>query len=75
MPRNLEAEQYDVKVRLSRKRLRAPHAHRIKRDMYQTDIDALDIRLAEPRGTKVARQELQQAEVRRNEVVNVLLAC
>jgi hypothetical protein len=75
MPRNLEAEQYDVKVRLSRKRLRTPHAHRIECDMYQTDIDALDIRLAEPRGTKVAGQELQQAEVRRNEVVNVLLAC
>lgn len=64
-----------MKVRLPCQRLLTPpRAHRIKRNMQQPNIYTLDIRLTKSRRTKVARQELQQTKVRRNQVINMLLA-
>ena len=62
-----------MKITLPSQRLRAPPAHRIKRNMHKPYINALNIRLAESRRTKVTRQELQQPKVRRNKVVYILL--
>lgn len=73
MSRNPQTQQNDVEVRFSRQRLRKPPTHRIKRDIYQPHIHALDIRLTQPRRTEVAGQELQQAEVRRDQIINLLL--
>lgn len=62
-----------MEVCLPCKRLRTSHTHRVKRDVYQPDVHTFDVRLAEPRGAEMTRQELQQTEMWRNEVVDMLL--
>ena len=42
--------------------------------MHQPDVNTLYICFAQSRRTKVAGQELKQAEVRRYEVIDLLLA-
>lgn len=42
--------------------------------MNQTNVNTLEIRFAQPRSNKVAGQELQEAEVGCNQVVNMLLS-
>lgn len=41
--------------------------------MYQTNVHTLKIRFAEPRGAEVTREELYEAKVRCNKVVDLLL--
>jgi hypothetical protein len=53
--------------------LRTTDAHRIERDMHQAHVDTLDIPLAQARCAEVARQELQEPEMGRYEVVDLLL--
>lgn len=71
---NTQSEQDNMEIGFTSQRLRAPCTHRIERDVHQSNIDAFDIRLAQSGCVKVTRQELQQAEVRSDEVVNMLLA-
>jgi hypothetical protein len=71
--RDAQSQQNDVEVGFAGKRLRTTDAHRIERDMHQAHVDTLDIPLAPARCAEVARQELQEPEMGRYEVVDLLL--
>jgi hypothetical protein len=69
-----QSQKNDMEIRFTSERLRTAHAHRIERDVHHPDVHPLNISLAQSRRTKVARQELQKPKMRRNEIVNLLLA-
>jgi len=54
MASNLEAQQDDVEIRLPSEWLRTTYTHCIERDVYEPDIDTLDVRFAQTRCTEMA---------------------
>jgi len=74
MTSDVQTQQNDMEVRFSSERLRTTATHSIKRDMYQTHVYALDIRITETGCAKVAGQELHESKVGSNQVIDLLLA-
>lgn len=62
-----------MEVGFARQRLRTTSAHCVESDMHQANVHALYVGLTEPCCAEMTRQELQEAEMRRDEIVNVLL--
>ena len=63
-----------MEVCLTGKRLRAAYAHCIERNVYQSHIYTLNIRLAEPRCAEMTGEELQQSKMRCYQIIDVLLS-